>query len=264
MRLNSEPVSANTKRATASVCARLEKNLRAYTTAATSAGVSLLVLAQPTGAKIIFTPAQIPIVVNGSPTLLDLNHDGINDFGFSNFSRSFGNGSTYFKEALAVRALQQANGVLGGAAALGKGHRVGPLKPFSYGGVMACFSRHSMESKSYGPWLHTRGAYLGLKFTIHGKTHFGWARIKMGGLGNNDTITGYAYETIPNKSIITGARQGADETSKVGDVTTAGFPSRQHDAASLGILANGARTLEVWRRKDEVQAVGTEDWLCEL
>ena len=54
--------------------------------------------------------------------------------------------------------------------------------------------------------------YLGLKFRIHGKSHFGWARLnveckapKLFGL-----LTGYAYETIPNKPIITGKTKSPD------------------------------------------------------
>jgi hypothetical protein len=57
-------------------------------------------------------------------------------------------------------------------------------------------------------------AYLGLKFTIKGKIHFGWARVKVDtGLQQRPflaTLTGYAYETIPNKPIIAGETKGPD------------------------------------------------------
>ena len=46
-------------------------------------------------------------------------------------------------------------------------------------------------------------AYLGLKFTIRGKIHFGWARVKVDTQQKpfSATLTGYAYETIPGKSM---------------------------------------------------------------
>ena len=76
-----------------------------------------------------------------------------------------------------------------------------------------------------GPWLHVKQAYLGLKFVIKGKKHFGWARVKLSISGQSITaiLTGYAYETIPGKPIITGATKGTEE-----------------QAGSLGALAAGA------------------------
>jgi|HubBroStandDraft_6_1064221.scaffolds.fasta_scaffold05468_2 hypothetical protein len=60
--------------------------LNAYALAAGAAGVGVLALAQPAGAKIVYTPAHIPIVQNKGLVELDLNHDGINDFQFSNYT----------------------------------------------------------------------------------------------------------------------------------------------------------------------------------
>ena len=79
------------------------------------------------------------------------------------------------------------------------------------------------------PWLKVSQDYLGLKFVIKGKVHFGWARVKMGGLENTDYITGYAYETIPNKAIVTGKTKGTEE-----------------QAGSLGALATGTARRRGW------------------
>lgn len=76
------------KRATA-LKATLDKNLSAYATAATAAGMGMLMSALPVEAKIVHTPSNIPIPVNAGTILLDLNHDGIPDFGFNN-AYSFG------------------------------------------------------------------------------------------------------------------------------------------------------------------------------
>ena len=60
-----------------------------------------------------------------------------------------------------------------------------------------------------------RGRYLGLKFLIRGKVHYGWARLNVT-VGNSKitaTLTGYAYETIPNNPIIAGKTKGPDEAT---------------------------------------------------
>ena len=82
---------------------------------------------------------------------------------------------------------------------------------------MAFVGGTSYSSFSYGQWLSpTQHRYLGLKFTAGGNVHYGWARFNVTlvnpspiGYGFHVTLTGYAYETIPNKPIITGQNQGA-------------------------------------------------------
>jgi hypothetical protein len=70
------------------------------------------------------------------------------------------------------------------------------------------------------------------KFTIHGQVHFGWASLNVAMKRQyqrpyiSATLTGYAYETIPNKPIIAGKTHGVDD-----------FAVRP---ASLGALAAGA------------------------
>ena len=75
-----------------------------------------------------------------------------------------------------------------------------------------------------------------LKFVIKGQTHFGWARVRTASIYPYKVfLTGYAYETIPNKPITTGATKGPD-------VTTV-YPT------SLGHLAAGASAIPAWRVK---------------
>jgi hypothetical protein len=89
---------------------------------------------------------------------------------------------------------------------------------------MAIVNQHMTSSC---PWNNVKQAYLGLKFVIKGKTHFGWARLKVSvdplKLSITAILTGYAYETTPGKPIIAGATKGPDE-----------------QAGSLGALAAGA------------------------
>jgi len=77
--------------------------------------------------------------------------------------------------------------------------------------------------------------YLGLRFAIHGKTHFGWTRLDV--IMSSDahiqaTLTGYAYETVANRPIVTGKTKGPDVIT---------LP------ATLGHLARGASAIAAWR-----------------
>src|SRR5579863_2958194 len=82
MTVSSEEVTVkrpNAARKTAKFSKSVSHQLNAYSLAAGAAGVSLLALAQPAEARIIYTTAHVKIVPNNQYDL-DLNHDGINDF----------------------------------------------------------------------------------------------------------------------------------------------------------------------------------------
>jgi hypothetical protein len=115
---------------------------------------------------------------------------------------------------------------------------------------MAFASGDSTHGAAFCPWIKTKQAYVGFKFLIKGKVHFGWARIKrvVGSFGFPATVTGYAYETIPNKPIVTGKTKGPDEI----DVANANavVVSPVGKPASLGLLALGAPALSAWRREE--------------
>jgi hypothetical protein len=210
-----------------------EHRLHAYTVAATAAGFGALCLPPAAEAKIVYTPANVKIVRNIGLVRFDLNHDGIADFGLSNSWIATSRVHTFLR----VAQLRSANQIWGAysiysgsqvlcAAALPRGTRVGPKGKFQNDPVRGLPMAVDNSRGAYGPWLHVKQAYLGLKFVIKGKTHFGWARVKLSFLRNHGItaiLTGYAYETVPGKPIIAGATKGAEE-----------------QAGSLGALAAGA------------------------
>jgi hypothetical protein len=103
-----------------------------------------------------------------------------------------------------------------------------------------------------GRWVNVRSRYLGLKFRIKGKVHYGWARLNVT-VGNSritSTLTGYAFETIPNKPIVTGATKGPDDIEP-----TASLNPPASEPATLGALAMGAPGLAIWRRKETADAL---------
>ncbi|MGB6679238.1 MAG: hypothetical protein WBE44_21255 [Terriglobales bacterium] len=238
--------------------AELEKSLSAYASAAVAAGVSLAAMAGSAQAKIVYTPAHTTILANERVSI-DLNHDGIADFGFYNLAGSSFAGlsvgcalhSTFkMLPPKGAKCRYQTNQVWGRgmvsgrfASALPVGFAVRASKPYfqsgnypfgaEMGGVGV--GRYGHSSNSGGQWLYATHRYLGLQFVILGKVHYGWARLNVT-LKHGQIIavlTGYAYETIPNKPIITGKTKGPDVITL--------------DPATLGHLAVGATQIPAWR-----------------
>jgi hypothetical protein len=197
----------------------LQRHLNAYALAASAAGVGMLALAQPAEAKIVYTPAKVRISLE-HPLKLDLNHDGITEF--SIFVTYFFSSSevTWFTDLDVAGPLFSGNSSAAGlnhyAYALHAGRRIGNSLPFGqylWMGARLRFSRKS--GRCYGPWSNVKERYLGLRFEVKGQTHYGWARLNeschpISHVGITAVLTGYAYETIANKPIITGKTKGPD------------------------------------------------------
>jgi hypothetical protein len=222
--------------------------LNTYALAAGAAGVGMLALAQPTEAKIVYTPAHIKIGAN-SGHFLDLNHDGTHDFKFVD---AFSWLSTFdYGGTLGIQPLQKSNQILGynSARALVAGAKIGPGGQFRPGSL---FLAQEWVTFCTGKWCNVRDRYLGLKFVVKGEPHFGWARLTVtfGSKGVVGLLTGYAYETIPNKPIIAGKTEGPEEGSvDEANPATLNEPTVQ-PSASLGLLATGSPGLSIWRREE--------------
>ena len=100
-----------------------------------------------------------------------------------------------------------------------------------------------------GPWANAWHRYLGLKFHIKGKVHYGWARLNVQWKNLTATLTGYAYETVPGESIITGGESNRrpQQAEQPSPVALAAPPPKP---ATLGLLAMGASGSFIWRRKE--------------
>ena len=212
------PRDSKKSRSRASLSVNLDKNLLAYAAAASTAGMSVLALAQPVEARIVYTKASVEITPGGRLGL-DLNHDHHIDFRFAHHA-----GQT--QSSLNISPLGN-NEIDSGAAALGSGVLVGSGGQFQGGKldmartIFSCASANRGPSatcsfSSSGPWKNVTDGYLGLKFFIHGKVHYGWARLNVTvtNEGVYALVTGYAYETIANKAIVTGKTNGADNEAR--------------------------------------------------
>jgi len=224
----------------------IHHQLNLYALAASAAGVSVLALSHPADAEIVYTKTHKLIGLNRHYRL-DLNHDKVTDFTLNNSTWCTDDGMACSQWAVvsAVPGNQVAGYMNSGfwllASALRMGERIGGNRHFQEGGVM-------LGAPTWGPdwgqWYKTGNRYLGLKFEIKGKIHFGWARVSAAGKYKSVemTLTGYAYETIANKPIIAGETKGPDVITLRPEATT----------GTLGRLALGQPGLEqIGKRNSE-------------
>lgn len=246
--------NVNTLTTKTELAARFEKMAAAYVTVASAVAGAAIMTAPPAEAKIVYTQTTVSIT---SSYALDLNHDGVTDFNIERCFVCLPHGSR-LQVALSIpgNAVLQA-GFPGSAADLPRGAVIGPKQVFTsetsaYGGVfMALDSAYGTASFSNGPWLGAKNRFLGLKFLINGEVHYGWARLTVAKEVSRVVLTGFAYETIPNKSLQAGqttepAEDGAKNEGLSGAPLTSG--------PSLGMLACGADTLDVWRKRGPISA----------
>jgi hypothetical protein len=254
--------SSRLRRAPYKLSHLLDHRLQIYALAASAAGVSLLALAEPTEAKIVYTKTHKVIGTNGLYPL-DLNHDGTIDFLIQQQGYPF---SSSGHDGLGAKgafgnAVQGSNLL---ASALNQGALIGPRQRFisstgTFGAVMfnvVCTVDTGCSSE--GKWTNVSNHYLGLRFRIHGKTHYGWARVSVTVMPQDHTITatltGYAYETVPNQGLHAGQTHGADTlltNSEAKSSESAGPSSgptgRALQPASLGRLARGVQYVPLGR-----------------
>lgn len=215
----------------------LEHQLSAYTLAARAAAVGLLALAQSAEARIVYTSAHVNLGPSSNYDL-DLNRDGKRDFVFKDTYHTFLGGA---RGLLSISPAKQTNhiegyirGISHYASALLSGVPVSSKDLFGSGAeVMARATFTGFTGTCYGAWVNVQKRYLGLQFSIKGKLHYGWARLNVSCSKKlvTGTLTGYAYETVPNKPITSGKTHGPD-------------------GATLGPSAQGESGMAAWRKKE--------------
>ena len=213
--------SPGTRKTSANLPEPIRRQLNMYALAASAAGVGVLALSQANEAEIIYTPVHERIVhyIN-----LDVNSDDIADFriqcsAFFNTSSYKCIGTNYRppnpENSLWIKPLNGRNAVWSKSktpfvSAVAKGKRIGGKGTFPASDYIMAKCIVFSSSVCTGPWLKVSGRDLGLKFVIKSKIHYGWARLNVDWAEGKAILTGYAYETIPHKAIITGKTKGPD------------------------------------------------------
>jgi hypothetical protein len=248
MRLASSKAARHNRNLTIpSTSPRLSRRLGSYALAAGAAGVAMAAVpAKQNSSNIVYTPANIQFgsYDGGARAIpIDLDHDGITDFGFL-INNSIPGYSA--QGNLSIFNAPVGNAAITGQA-LNRGAIIGKNSgTFKQGRNLLAFehlsfarsSNSSAHSRTYGAFANVTDKYLGVRFLINGEDHYGWVRFTVSSAQGSvtGTITGYAYNTVAGQSL------------KAGEP---GTHSNAVDArpASLGALSLGAAGVEMWRGK---------------
>jgi hypothetical protein len=234
----------------------VHRQLNMYALAAGAAGVSMLALPQPAESKIVYTPAHVKVAPQSRYGIhFDLGALPIIYLGRSlqeGFSRVFASASPNLGGVAVTRNQTWALPMVAGA-------KIGPARLFRANSYEPCMASLYILTGSWkGPWANggkgVKNRYLGVRFKTGGKFHYGWARVTVTTLDHRFSsvlLTGYAYETIPNKAIIAGATKDTDDVPERPDAT---LTTPTPEPATLGALALGAPGLSIWRRKESSDA----------
>ncbi|SRR5579871_6273538 len=243
------------------------RHIAQYSLAAAAAGVSVLALLAPAAGEVVVTKKtiHIPLGTDGTPDYVRIS---MANNGVDNVTFSFYQSGTY--RHLNARVANSGSAIRVGTGpafdvyfgALRRGAIIGPSNApssFNEGGIIEISDSAPAGSSKFfrGSWAGSpKNRYLGVRFLINGQTHYGWIRLtvttnpKPHTAIMSATITGYAYETVPNKAIAAGtAAIAASAThNPTAEVQTPKSTVRQ--GPSLGMLAAGADALPIWRREE--------------
>ena len=255
----------------------LNRQIAQYSIAAAVAGVSVLAMASPAAGEVVITRKTIPIPLapyNVQDSVkISMANNGIDNF---SFGLAAGTRNVGPRELVVLPVDRGPDGAhnqimvgAGGsfyakALALERGVNIGPAGiPFatffsSSGALVAGTNADNGSYYSRGFWAgNLKNHYLGVRFQINGKFHYGWIRltvtanVKLEKPTLEATITGYAYETVANKPILAGtAATAAAAAEKPAAAVQVPVNIRTQSGPSLGMLAAGADAMPVWRREE--------------
>jgi hypothetical protein len=145
---------------------------------------------------------------------LDLNNDGTVDFTLSashnHVTCSFQN----YSDTKSVSIFSQ-GGNLAAASPITTNYSIGNNLSFSTNGVTlrsivtgSPAPQCPVVPGSFGSWTNPTDYYIGLRLSVGADTYFGWARLNVDVASTSTTVSctvkDYAYNTIPNQSILAG------------------------------------------------------------
>jgi hypothetical protein len=187
-------------------------------------------------AQVNYTDLNPDVLVTGNldSYLLDLNGDLTPDFSFVTLDTAFGGTNTsYFPIPVTYNvnyAGAQMNNFPGnqwagenvitgtgtsasssfGLANIPQGSSIGPGNSWDSSSTLVGLNINvSIPLLGYstniqsGPMIGTTG-FIGLKFSVGGNTHYGWARVEVTPNGEILSIKDYAYDGTPNTPIVAG------------------------------------------------------------
>ena len=213
-----KPASANFGKLSESLSMRLS----VYASTAGAACAGMLGPSTCASAQVVYTPAHVSIE-SGTSYGLDIENDGNKDFVFTNQ-----HSSSASIQVGKLFVLSSGNSLNGGGGWMGRLH-AGDPSALSRGLPIGSSRYFRLASSSFPPELahafrfgsgfvgsgyfqNLKNRYLGVRFKANGEVHYGWARFTVH-VNPNDCrisalLSGYAYESTPNKPIRAGQTSG--------------------------------------------------------
>jgi hypothetical protein len=224
----------------------LDHRLAAYALVATAAASGVPAFAQAASDPIVFTPAiatGIGATDSAAPErnsivytpasinfFGDFNQHQVIDIDFTSenvanitinvsghYSISFGGSSTFVRAGASWQGSVMPH-------VLAYGNHIGASAKFAGQGevIYSVWSRAHDQHVCRGVFRKTQSGYLGVRFSISGETHYGWIALsancgpggKGGGTNVSGTITGYAYNKVPNEHIDAGQTSSESEEKR--------------------------------------------------
>lgn len=206
----------------------LTSKLRAYT-ALTASGM----LMSTANAGIVYTDIDPDSVRVGNDNAtseyfyIDLDLNGVDDFQIGMFNAQMNSMRTYtwngvWASGINTSSLASTSNAIAYSGAafsykltlpLSAGSTIGASRSFSYYNLLGAVSYWSTVSSNggngyFGNFTNQGEKYMGLRFTVGGNIHYGWARVQVDSANYGFTLMDYAYETCPNTSIQAGMMTG--------------------------------------------------------
>ncbi|MBK9732221.1 MAG: T9SS type A sorting domain-containing protein [Chitinophagaceae bacterium] len=189
----------------------LQSKLKAYSVMAGS----MLTVSQLADAQIIHHQINDTTFTDSQTGLsFDLNNDGITDYTFFLIKSDSGSVMNHLVDGFASNVNNEIAGTTGAGSyvypvAIQPGEKIGSdLEWHAYGSLFWVFGQHYTSGAGtplqLGNWLGETERFTGLRLGIDGHQYYGWLRMDVDSFANQFTIKDYAYQAIPDSSIIAG------------------------------------------------------------
>ncbi len=209
-----------------SLSSSLNQRLNSYALAAGAAGVTILAGSHPMEAKVINEFINFPLTGNQT---YDFNpaKESTTPFyfvgTFINRTNDFWNRAFFQPNSAGASAVVSAGGYV---QELASGALIGPSQNWGKGaksGVLFTYGPYGGGTKDHHRGDFGQPGFIGFRFTIAGKQHYGWVRLKFSVQNGPDgtkvtttQIVNCAFETIPGQSIRAGQTNDAEGAGSLG------------------------------------------------
>lgn len=188
----------------------LNKKLKAYSIVA----AAVLAASGAAEAQIVYTDTTGIYEENQTGFNFDLNHDGAADFTF--FLLRYNTGSQVNNQVLGFgsNSVYEVAGEVNSSngypyvSLINAGERIGdnlPWQPYaSYFWVLARHIENGSSAVDAGNWAGAEDKYLGLRISVGYDSYYGWLRLSVDSNAEQFSVSGFAYQSIPDSAILAG------------------------------------------------------------